>query len=119
MQPEAIPFDLTARSFVLTIVWMIVMVHIIRFLSKHALSRWPLLQKAFAIRMKTERLRDSQGDRDSSVLQSWFRVGVSTTSSVYDDRISVMDQEERNLGTQVLRGQSNPIELQSIAIGRI
>jgi hypothetical protein len=116
MQPEAIPFDLTARSFVLTIGWMIVMVYIIRFVGKHALSRWPLLQKAFAIWMKKEGMRDFQGGRDSSVSQSWFRVGVSATSSVCGDRISAMDQEEKNLGTQVLRGRGNPIELQSIAI---
>ncbi|KAH6696411.1 hypothetical protein BKA61DRAFT_662501 [Leptodontidium sp. MPI-SDFR-AT-0119] len=115
MQPGAIPFDLTARSFVLTIGSMIVMVYIIRFVNKRALSCWPLMQTTFAKCMKKERMRDFFGGGESSVLQSWFGVGVPTTSSAYGDRISAIDQE-RVLGTSVLRGHGNPIELQSIAI---
>lgn len=59
MQPGAIPFDLTPKSFALAIFILIAIVYAIRLLGKHAQPHWPLLRDRIAVRLKkTGRDRD-------------------------------------------------------------
>ena len=56
MQPEAIPFAPNPRAFGLAVFLLIVMVYAIRFVIRHVLSRWPLLQKELTLWIKMEKL---------------------------------------------------------------
>jgi hypothetical protein len=64
MQQEAIPFNLNPRSFALTILLLILMVYTIRFVNRHALSRWPLLRRRITLWIKMAKLGES-GDEPS------------------------------------------------------
>jgi hypothetical protein len=48
MQPGAIPFDLTPRSFALSVFILILMVYAIRLIGRHAPLFWPSLQNPIA-----------------------------------------------------------------------
>jgi len=64
MQPGAIPFDLTPRSFALAVVILIAIVYTIRVISRHVQPRWPLQQNPIALWLKTKKV-DEDVDKTS------------------------------------------------------
>jgi hypothetical protein len=58
MQPGAIPFDLTPRSFALAVFILIVMVYAIRLVGRHVQPRWPLLQNPITWWLKKEKISE-------------------------------------------------------------
>jgi hypothetical protein len=73
MQQDIILFDSTLRSFVLTIILMIAMAYIIRFVGKHVQSRWPLLQK--------------------TIIALWGNLG---TRAIYGRQVEIAEQPATN-----------------------
>jgi hypothetical protein len=109
MQQEAIPFELTPRSFTLTVFLLIVMVHIVRIMGRYVLSRWPLLPKTVALWLKREKMDAVENDKEPSVLLPWFRMGMRPMPDVCLDRIQMLGTEEGNLGTRALLGRPGEV----------
>jgi hypothetical protein len=58
MQPGAIPFDLTPRSFALAVFILVAMVYAIRLVGRHAQPRWLLLQNPITWWLKREKINE-------------------------------------------------------------
>jgi hypothetical protein len=99
MQPGAIPFDLTPRSFALSVFILILMVYAIRLLGRHVQLSWPLLQSSIALWLKRKEVGEDIGKFPELSLRR-------------------INDEERNdpracgtravLGRQIARAQSHP-----------
>jgi hypothetical protein len=59
MQPGAIPFESTPRSFAVSTFILITMVYAIRFIGSHVQLCWPLLQNSFALRLKRKKVGEN------------------------------------------------------------
>jgi hypothetical protein len=108
MQPGAIPFDSTPKSFALAIFILIVMVYTIRLIGRHAQPRWPLLQNPISLWLKRKKL-DEDIDKVSG---NAFGDTFVQSSEVGFERI--VDEEKNELrfndtkacGTRAVCGQS-------------
>lgn len=56
MQPGAIPFDLTPRSFALAVFTLMATVYAIRLIGRHIQLRWPLQQNPIASWLKRKKV---------------------------------------------------------------
>jgi hypothetical protein len=78
MQQEVIPFDQNPRSFGLAAVLLIILVYA----SRRAISRWPFLRKSIVSWIKTAKL-----ERQSAQLESQFQDPFQPTVDSYLERI--------------------------------
>jgi hypothetical protein len=61
MQQEALPFQMTFRSFITVVILLMLMVYAIRLIVKYALSYWPLLHGRVLLWIKRDKV-DNGGD---------------------------------------------------------
>jgi hypothetical protein len=105
MQPGAIPFDLTPRSFAISVFILILMVYAIRLISRHVQLSWPSLQNPITLWPKRKEVNEDI----SKFPEPSLPTGID---------LARINDEERNdsracgtraiLGRQVARPQSPP-----------
>jgi hypothetical protein len=61
MQPEALPFKMTFRSFPIVAILLMLMVYAIRLIVEYALPYWPLLRGKVLLWIKRDKV-DNGGD---------------------------------------------------------
>jgi hypothetical protein len=56
MQQEALPFQMTFRSFTIVVILLMLMVYAIRLIVKYTLSYWPLLRGQVLLWIKRDKV---------------------------------------------------------------
>jgi hypothetical protein len=121
MQEEAVPFDMSPRSFGLVVILLMVIVYatqfVIRLVIQPAswLSRWPFLRRTITSWIKIAKL-----ERDYKPLESGFQDGFAPTTGVYADRI-MSDEKTNEIGTSALLGDQRSIfcETRPVAVRQV
>jgi hypothetical protein len=69
MQPGAIPFDLTPRSFTIAIFILIATVYAIRLVARYLPPRWPLLRNLITRWLKRKKISGKDEERQENELR--------------------------------------------------
>jgi len=108
MQPGAIPFDLTPRSFALAVFILIAIVYAIRFISRHVQPRWPLQQNPIALWLKTKKVDEDVDKISMNRLGGTFSLpmGINLDRVVDEERNEPITNGDRACGARAICGPS-------------
>jgi hypothetical protein len=108
MQPGAIPFDLTPRSFALAVFILIAIVYAIRFISRHVQPRWPLQQNPTGLWLKTKKVDEDVDKTSVNRLGGTFSLpmGINLDRVVDEERNEPITNGDRACGTRAICGPS-------------
>ena len=102
MQQSAVPFELTPRAFAIAIVFLFMIIHGIRFVSKCTLQPWRLLREISSLWYKNKKL-DEEGceNLDIELGDDGFPV-----ADVFPDKIVADDEKDdpKTCGTRAMLG---------------
>jgi hypothetical protein len=115
MQPGAIPFDLTPRSFAFAVFILIVIVYAIRLIGRHTQPRWPLQQNPLALWLKRKKVDEDVDKFSVNGFGDTFSspTGISLDAVVDEERNSLATNDNRACGTRAICGPSGTkLELQ-------
>jgi hypothetical protein len=106
MQPGAIPFDLTPKSFALAVFILIAMVYAIRFIGRHAQTRWPLQQNPIVLCVKRKKLYEDADKFSVNRLGDTFSLptGKGLDRIVDEERNEPITNDDRACGTRAICG---------------
>jgi hypothetical protein len=106
MQPGAIPFDLTPRSFAISVFLLILMVYAIRLIVSHVQLSWPSLHIPIAWWPKRKKVAQNI----DMFSESPPRTGIDLARIIDEERNYPRTGGTRPvLGPPIIRPQSNPV----------